>query len=145
MKKLLIIGIVLLITGLIAAALVWKFYVNKPHDDIEKASPAYSMAAEEFWDKYTADIKKGDSLYTKQVIELTGKLSRIANNDSLVSLIFVMAADSMFGDKSISCQMYPKHNDEAKAIVPGSEVKIKGFCVGYNDPDIQFNKCSIVK
>jgi len=145
MKKLLKTGIILAVIGLVAAALVWKFYINKPHEDIEKAKPAYSMSTEQFWDKYNADIKTGDSLYTKQVIELTGKLSRIDNNDSLVSLIFVMAADSMFGDKSISCQMYAKYNDEAKTLVPGSVVKIKGFCVGYNDPDIQFNKCSIVK
>ena len=145
MKKLFKIGLILAAIGLVAAALVWKFYVNKPHEDIEKATPVYSLSTEEFWSKYNADNKKADSLYRKQVIEITGKLSRIDKNDSLVSLIFVMAADSMFGEKSISCQMYPKHNDEAAALPTGSVIKIKGFCVGYNDPDIQFNKCSIVK
>jgi hypothetical protein len=60
-------------------------------------------------------------------------------------VIFVMAADPMFGDKTISCQMYQKHNDEALALAAGSQVKIKGYCTGYNDPDIKFNKCSIVK
>jgi hypothetical protein len=72
-------------------------------------------------------------------------MSRLDKNDSLVSVIFVMAADSMFGDKTIACQMYKKHNDEAVALAAGTKVKIKGVCVGYDDTDIKFNKCSIVK
>jgi hypothetical protein len=145
MNKLLKIGLILAAIGLVAAALVWKFYVNKPHDDIEKATPAYSLATEEIWSKYNSDRKIADSLYNDQVIEITGNLSRIDKNDSLVSVIFVMAADSMFGDKTIACQMYKKHNDEAGALTVGTKVKIKGVCIGYDETDIKFNKCSIVK
>lgn len=145
MKKLFKIGIILAVTGVIAATLVWKFYINKPHDDINKAIPAYSISIEEIWKSYNADPKIADSIYTGQVIELTGNLSRIDKNDSLVSVIFVMDSDPMFGDKTISCQMYQEHNDEAASLVVGSKVKIKGFCTGYNDTDIIFNKCSIIK
>ena len=145
MKKLLKIGLILVVVGLVAAALVWKFYVNKPHDDIEKATPAYSLATEEIWGKYNTDRKIADSLYNDHVIEISGNLSRIDKNDSLVSVIFVMAADSMFGDKTIACQMYKKHNDEAVALAVGTKVKIKGVCIGYDETDIKFNKCSIVK
>ena len=145
MKKLFRIVLILAGVGLITAALVWKFYVNKPHEDIDSATPAYTLATEEIWKQYTDDSKKADSLYTGKVIELTGSLSRVDKNDSLVSVIFVMAADSMFGDKTISCQMYPKHNDEAASLAKGTQVKIKGYCTGYNDPDVKFNKCSIVK
>lgn len=145
MKKLFKIALILAAVGLIAAALVWKFYVNKPHEDIDSATPAYTLATEEIWKQYNEDPATADSLYTGQVIELKGSLSRVDKNDSVVSVIFVMAADSMFGDKTISCQMYQKHNDEAAALAAGSQVKIKGYCTGYNDPDIKFNKCSIVK
>jgi hypothetical protein len=145
MKKLFKIGLILAVTGLIAAALVWKFYINKPHEDIAKATPAYSMATEEIWNQYNTNRKIADSLYTNKVIELTGNMSRIDKNDSLVSVIFVMAADSMFGDKTIACQLYKKNNDEANALPIGGKVKIKGVCVGYDDTDIKFNKCSIVE
>ena len=145
MKKIVKIGIILAVIGVIAAAFIWKFYVNKPHDDIDKATPAYSMTTEEIWKSYNANLKTADSIYTGKVIEITGNLSRIDKNDSLVSVIFVMDADPMFGDKTISCQMYKKHNDEAASLVKGSSVKIKGFCTGYNDTDIIFNKCSIIK
>jgi hypothetical protein len=145
MNKIIKIGIILLAIGLVAAALVWKFYVNKPHDDIEKATPSYSLTTEGIWSQYNTERKIADSLYNNQVIEVTGNLSRIDKNDSLVSVIFVMAADSMFGDKTIACQMYKKHNDEAGALTVGAKVKIKGVCIGYDDTDIKFNKCSIVK
>jgi hypothetical protein len=145
MNKLLKIGFILAAIGLVVAALVWKFYVNKPHDDIEKATPAYSMSTEEIWGKYNTDRKTSDSLFNNMVIEVTGNLSRVDKNDSLVSVIFVMAADSMFGDKTIACQVYKKHNDEAGALTVGTKVKIKGVCIGFDDTDIKFNKCSIVK
>jgi hypothetical protein len=145
MKKILKIGLLLAVTGLIAAFLIWKFYVNKPHDDIEKATPAYSMSTEEIWSQFNTNRDIADSLYNNQVIELAGSMSRIDKNDSLVSVIFVMAADSMFGDKTIACQMYKKHNEAAGALTAGTKVKIKGVCIGYDDTDIKFNKCSVVK
>jgi hypothetical protein len=144
-KKLLKLAVVLAITGGIAAVLVWKFYVNKEHEDIDAATPVFSMTTEEIWKQYNDYPRNADSLYTGKVIELSGNLSRIDKNDSLVSVVFVMAADSMFGDKTISCLMYLKHNDEVAALSPGSQVKIKGYCTGFNDPDIKFNKCSVVK
>lgn len=145
MKKIFKIGLTLTVLGVIAAVLIWKFYVNKPHEDIDSASPAFSMTTEEIWSQYNTNRKIADSLYNNQVIELTGNLSRIDKNDSIVSVIFVMAADSMFGDKTIACQMYNKHNDEAIALPANSIVKIKGVCVGFDDTDIKFNKCSVVK
>jgi hypothetical protein len=131
--------------GLTSSIYIYQNMYNKPHDDIEKASPAYSVSTEEIWSKYNTDRETADSLYNNQVIEVTGNLSRIDKNDTLVSAIFVMAADSMFGDKTIACQMYKKHNEEAGTLVVGAKVKIKGVCIGYDDTDIKFNKCSIVK
>jgi len=145
MKKLLIIGLILSVTGLIVAALVWKFYVNKPHDDIEKALPSYSMTAEEIWKQYNINTATADSTYNGKVIELSGTLNRSDKSDSLVYVVFVMEADSLFGDKSVRCEMLHKYNDEAMAIAANAPVKIKGFCTGFDQTDIKFNKCSILK
>ena len=145
MKKLLIIGLILSITGLIVAALVWTFYVNKPHDDIEKALPSYSMTAEEIWKQYNLNTATADSTYNGKVIELSGTLNRADKSDSLVYVVFVMEADSLFGDKSVRCEMLHKYNDEAMAIAANAPVKIKGFCTGFDQTDIKFNKCSILK
>ena len=145
MNKILKIALIVIVIGLIAGFSVWKFYVNKPKEDFDKITPAYSLATEEIWKQFNNEKKVADSLYTNKVIELSGNISRIDKNDTVVSVVFVMAADSMFGDKTINCELYKKHNDEAAGLTKGSVVKIKGFCTGYNDPDIKFNKCCIVK
>ena len=145
MNKVLRIALILAGLGLIAAALVWKFYVNKPHDDIEESTPAFSMAAAELWKQYNANLKTADSLYTGKVIEITGKLDRTDKSDTLVYAVFVMEVDSMFGDKSVRCEMLQKYNTEAPALEKDAQVKIKGFCTGFDQTDIKFNKCSIVK
>ncbi len=145
MKNLLKIGAILAVIGIIAAALVWKFYINKPHADIENASPDYSITTVELWNQYNADLKTADSLYTGKIIELSGKLDRTDKSDSLVYAVFIMEIDSMFGDKSVRCEMLTKYNDEASAIAAGTEVKIKGFCTGFDQTDVKFNKCSVVR
>ena len=144
MNKLLKIALTVAAIGLVAAVLVWKFYINKPHQDIENATPAFSMTTEEIWKQFTADEKKSGLTYNDKVIELAGTVGRVIDNDSLVTVAFIMEADSMFGDKSISCEMLKKYNDEAKALSKGSAVKIKGYCAGYIG-DLKLNKCSIVK
>lgn len=144
MNKYLKITLIIAAFGLVAAALVWKFYINKPHQNIENATPDFSMTTEELWKQFTTDEQKAGHMYNDKVIELTGTVGRLIDNDSVVSVAFIMEADSMFGDKSISCEMLKKYNDEAKALSKGSSVIIKGYCAGFIG-DIKFNKCSIVK
>ena len=139
------ISLVVFAIGLFSSIWIYNNTINKPHDDIEKATPAYSFSTEEIWKQFNAELKTADSLYTGKVIQLSGTVSRVNKNDTIVSVIFVMAADEMFGDKTISCQMYKRHNEEAQAITAGTPLKIKGFCTGYNDTDLIFNKCSIIK
>lgn len=135
----------LAVIGLIAAGLVWKFYINKPHADIENTTPAYTLNAQEFWKQYNQQLKLSDSLYTGKVIEITGNLSKVEKTDSLVYLVFVMEPDPDFGNKTIRCEMLPKYNAEAGAATPNTLLKVKGFCSGYDQTDIKFNKCSIIK
>ena len=145
MKKWLMIIAALAVVGVIAALLIFKFYINKPHEDIEAATPAYTIATGDLWKQYTSDLKQSDSLYTGKVIELNGNLSRADISDSLAFAVFVMEADSMFGDKSVRCEMLQKYAADLKSIAPGTTVKIKGFCNGFDQTDVKFSKCSIVK
>jgi hypothetical protein len=145
MKKWIRILIIIAMTGIVAAVLVWKFYINKPHADIENTAPAYSLNATELWKQYNQELKLSDSLYTGKVIEIGGNLSNNDKVDSLVYLVFVMEPDPDFGNKTIRCEMLAKYNQEAVALKPNSEVKVKGYCSGYDQTDIKLTKCSIIK
>jgi len=139
-----IIGI-LIVVGLIVAFLVWKLYINKPHADIENTTASYSLNAQELWKQYNKELKLSDSLYTGKVIEISGNLSKIDKVDSLVYLVFVMEPDPDFGDKTIRCEMLAKYNEEAAALIPNSPIRVKGYCSGYDQTDIKFTKCSVIK
>jgi len=136
---------ILAVAGLIAAILVWKFYINKPHADIENTPAAYSLNTSELWKQYNQELKLSDSLYTGKVVEINGNLSNIDKVDTLVYLVFVMEPDPDFGNKTIRCEMLAKYNGEASALAPNSPVKVKGYCSGYDQTDIKFTKCSIIK
>jgi hypothetical protein len=136
---------IIIVIGLISAVLVWKFVINMPHSDIENTTPAYTLSTQELWKQYNQELKLSDSLYTGKVIEITGNLSKADKVDSLVYLVFVMEPDPDFGDKTIRCEMLSKYNGDASAILANTAIKVKGFCSGYDQTDIKFNKCSIVK
>lgn len=145
MKKWFRILVALAVFGVLAAALLNKFYINKPHADIEKAKPAYEFVVGDLWHKYNSNLKTADSLYNGQVIQLTGKLGRAEENDSTVVAVFIIEEDSLFGDKSIRCEMLPKYNAEIKSLIAGKLIKVKGYCNGYDQTDIKLSKCSLVK
>ena len=145
MNKWLKIIAILAVIGVIAAGLVWKFYINKPHADIENMMPDYTLSTQQLWKQYNTELKLSDSLYTGKVIEITGNLSKIDKVDSTVYLVFVMEPDPDFGDKTIRCEMLAKYSEEAAAVMVKAPLKVKGYCSGYDQTDIKFSKCSIIK
>ena len=123
---------------------LYKFYINKPHRDIEKADPDFTLKTENLYKEYTKNKVHSDSLYNGKVIQISGKVDKIETTDSLVIAVFVFSKDD-FGDAGIRCTMLPKYNNELKNIIKGTEINIKGACSGYNDTDVILEKCSLVK
>ena len=72
-----------------------------------------------------------------------GKLSKIEASDSLVTAVFVFGQGD-FGDEGIRCSMLPKYSFEAGKLQPDGEIKVKGYCTGYNETDVILEKCSII-
>lgn len=146
MKKWLKIILALAVIGIIAAFLVFKFYINKPHADIAAAKAEYTFSAADLWAQYTSGSTAASEKYNGKVVEIDGKLSSVENHaDTTVTLVFVMDADEMFGDKSIRCDMLPAWFAEAKALQPGTDIKVKGLVNGFDETDVKLSKCSTVK
>jgi hypothetical protein len=148
--------LILAIAGIIAAVLVFKFYINKPHQDIENAKAEYSFKADELYTEFKNN-NLADSLYVDKVIEISGLISKIETpSDSLVVAVFSQKNDTsqtntddlfaeLEADGGIRCSMLFKFNEETKKIEGSSPVKIKGLCIGKQGSDIIFEKCVIVK
>ncbi len=144
MKKWMKISLAIVAVAIISSLAVYKFYINKPHKDIEHATPDFTLNSMKLYKEYTANKKHSDSLYNGKVIELSGKVDKIEVTDSMVIAVFVFSKGD-FGDEGIRCTMLPKFNEDAKKIMPGTTVNVKGACSGFNDSDVILEKCSLIK
>ncbi len=133
----------LIVVGLIAGMLVFKFVYNKKHPDYESITPVFTLKTQDLYQAFKSNKAGSSTLYNGKCIAITGKLGKIESVDTLVTAVFVFN-QGMFGDEGIRCTMIKKFNDTAKKLLPDGEVKIKGICMGFNDSDIIFDKCSIV-
>ena len=134
----------LFIVGIIAAVLGYFFVYNKPHPNYEKMDAAYTVTAADLYKSYTTNKSAAGTKYNGKVVALSGRLSKVEVTDSLTTCVFVFNK-GMFGDEGVRCTMLPDNSDLAKKLQPDGEVRLKGYCTGFNDTDVILEKCSIVK
>jgi len=135
---------ILVIIGILAAFAGYKFIYNKPHKDYEKAEADFKIDSKALFSAFTTNRVESEQKFNGKVLEISGKISSIEEIDSLVILVFAIQ-EGMFGDEGIRCTMLSKFNEKTVGLVAGSQVRIKGYCTGYNDTDIIMEKCSISK
>jgi len=149
MKKsiLYIFGVGLLL-ALGAALYVWFFVYNKPHRDIEKATPDFTLGADAFIGEFDASDTASDRKFNDKVIQFSGTVKKTEAADTTVTLIFDYGTNYI-----ITAQVLPKYKTEMAALAPGTAVTVKGLYNGFlaGDPEfglpgsILLNKCSPVK
>ena len=134
----------LLVLGFITGIVVAYFLYNKPHPNYEKMDAAYTIAAADLYKDCTANKNQAGTKYNGKVVAVTGKLSKVEVKDSLTTCDFVFE-QGMFGDQGVRCTMLPDNSDLAKKLQPDGEVRLKGYCTGFNETDVILEKCSIIK
>ena len=143
MKKLLKIGGILAIVGILALTYGWFFVYNKPHKNYEKAQADFKISAEECYNTYASGDADA-SRYLDKVLQIEGIPTSIENNDSSVVVVFAYNS-GMFGDEGIRCTMLENYKQSTVQLNPTDMVRIKGYCSGYNGTDVILEHCSIVK
>ncbi|MEI7982220.1 MAG: hypothetical protein WCI71_11250 [Bacteroidota bacterium] len=133
----------LVTVGIIAAFLVYFFIYNKPHPDYETMDATFTVTAGDLYKAFTADKTLAGNKYNGKVIEVSGRLSKVEVSDSLTTCVFVFS-QGVFGDEGLRCTMLKKFSGEARKFQPDGEVKLKGYCTGFNDTDVILDKCSIL-
>jgi hypothetical protein len=131
------------VAGIIGIALIYVFIYNKPHPNYEKMVPQFRLTAQELYTSYKTNKPSAEKRYNGQLIEITGQLGHVEARDSIAIAVFVFE-NGMFGDEGVRCTMIPKFNEDAKKLISGGNIKIKGYCTGYNDSDVILEQCSIL-
>ena len=143
MNKWLKIFIWLIIIGIIGAGLGYKFIYNKPHKDYEKASVDFTLSGFELFSEYKNSNQSANQKYNGKVIEISGIVNSIDRPESMTIAVFTLE-EGVFGDEGIRCTMLPNYAENLSSYL-GKKIKIKGYCTGYNETDVIFEKCSIVE
>jgi hypothetical protein len=141
MNKWIKIILALAVMGLLAAAYVWFFVYNKPHEDYAKAVPVASFDAAEAYRLFSTHDAKTAHL-PGQVIEITGEAQKLETGDTLSIIVFVFN-EGMFGDEGIRCSLLPESAAKAQQMEFPASIKIKGFCSGYNETDLVMEQCTL--
>ncbi len=131
------------IFGMILTYGGYSFVYNKSHPDYENVEPAFNVTAQDLYQAYKTNKEVAAVKYNGKMVALTGKLSKVETADSLVTAVFVFTQGD-FGDEGIRCTVLKKFNDAADKLQPDGEVKLKGYCTGYNETDVILEKCSII-
>ena len=143
MKTWMKIALGLLIIGIIGLIYVYKYVYNKPHLDVENTKAEFSMKAQDLYNEFKQNKDASGLKYNGKVIEIEGSLKKIEQTDSLTVAVFSYE-EGMFGDQGVRCTFLPGQVAKAKSLGEGTIVKLKGYCTGFNDTDIIFEKTSIV-
>jgi hypothetical protein len=134
----------LFVVVIIALVLGYVFVYNKSHPDYEKMKPDFTLTASELYSSFNANTTESETKYNGKILSVSGTLTKVESTDSLVIAVFVFN-QGIFGDEGIRCTMLPKFNNDTKKLQPENIYNIKGYCTGFNDPDVILEHCSIIK
>ncbi|MCX6248893.1 MAG: hypothetical protein NTW10_14300 [Bacteroidetes bacterium] len=143
MKLWIKIVLALAVAGIAAVFFIVHFVVNKPHPDIEKMNPDYTLDAGKFYKEFRTSKQNAHKLYNGKVIEISGKLNRVESVDTMTIAVFVFN-QGMFGEEGIRCTMLKKFSPEVKKLKSDGVVRIKGYCTGATETDVIMEKCSLI-
>ncbi|MCM4152815.1 hypothetical protein DHD05_14555 [Arenibacter sp. N53] len=126
----------LVIIGLVFSII----YYNKPHANIEKSKPDYSLTAQQLIEEYKEQGIEAEKKYSERIIEVQGQIHKISTIKGN-SVITLKSSDS---DSSVMCHFLPEENTNVLKLKNGQVVKVKGKCTGYL-LDVIMVRCILVE
>jgi anionic cell wall polymer biosynthesis LytR-Cps2A-Psr (LCP) family protein len=133
MKRILIVIGVLIVIGAIAGYMMW----NKPHRKAENEK-GLAIAAPALHKAFSDNEKMADSLYLNKVLEVSGTIAEVKDNQDHRTTVLFQTDNPMGG---VFCTM----RDSGVVIEKGKSIKVKGFCSGMTLTDVSMTDCVIAQ
>jgi hypothetical protein len=134
-----IVGIVT-IALFVIGVLVYVFYYNKPHRDIQREAVDYEMSADDLLNRFMNDEMDALNQFDNKVILVSGAVSEVIDRRDGVSIILLEGSGGM-----INCEVNMDYHVVSQMVEINETHHIKGLLIGYNDllNEIQLKQCSI--
>lgn len=119
-----------IIIALALAAFIGYKYVYHDHRSISEEKPEYVIQAEDVVREFQENFKAAETNFLNQTIVIEGKITGLTKNTMTVN-------------KSVFCQFL----EPVKNVQLGSDVGVKGRCIGYDDllGQVKLDQCTIIK
>jgi hypothetical protein len=130
MKKLIKIGLILLGIGILAAFGTYMYVFHKPHRNIAKEKPAYTVRADQLLADFSTDEQAGYEKYGNMVVQVSGEVVEVNVNDNGASMVYVSPMEG------VSCAFdsvtVARSKPDITSVNVGDEVTLKGKVDGYD-------------
>lgn len=127
-KKIIKIGIITVVAGIVIAGSVGFYMFNMPHRDVQSAKADFSLISSEIVAEYLANKDAANEKYLaadgdSKILEITGQVAKISEDFDGNKVVLIKND----GDKvGVSATFTPETNTNAAKIKIGQNVTIKG-------------------
>lgn len=127
-KKILKIGAILLIAGLLIGGGTVLYMFNMPHRNVQSASTDFKLTASQLVVEYLNDQSTANEKYLaddgdSKILEVTGTVKKISNDFDGQKVILLQSGSDKAG---VSCSFTPETSINAANIQIGQTITIKG-------------------
>lgn len=126
LKNLLILGLI----GVVVGVGVVYYVFNKPHRNIEKETPAFTMTANELFNEYNANEEAGNLKFGDQVVQVSGAIVDISNEGGEISIVLNDEMEAV--NCALDSMMIVKNKSMVESLAVGDNVTLKGKCDGFD-------------
>ncbi len=131
-----IIGIILI--AIIIGGGVAYYLWNKPHKSAEGVKPVATLTAEELFTQYSTDAAGSDAKYLDKVLEVSGTVSNVSVNELNETKVALSTSDML-----AEIAFIMKKGENIESLKTGTNIALKGICVGYNT-DVELKESVVV-
>ena len=134
----LLLGFLLCILVMAGLILLVPFYV--PEENLHRQEADLQVAATELYTTYEADEAMGNRRYIDRIIDVTGTIAEITEDENGAAVVILRESDAFSG---VLCTLEESERRAARELAVGQSVTIRGFCTGML-MDVVLNKCIIL-
>lgn len=148
-KRIIKIGAVVVVAGIITALLIAWYMWNLPHRDVQAAATDYKITVNQLVSEYLADQNGANARYlaadgNSKVLEVTGTVARVSENFNGQKVVLLREN----GDKAgVSFTFLKEKSENAARLQTGQIVTIKGVIRSgvYFDQDLDMYVNAVVE
>lgn len=118
---------IIIVAGILIGGITFMKLYNKPHTDVHRADPDYSLTAKTLIETFKTDEANANSLYLDKIVQVEGVIKEISAADG--NSIITLGAEG--SGESIICHMHPTENKKILGLHKGQKVRVKGICTGF--------------